>query len=133
MMDLLAGQLHMYFASGPIALPHIKTNKLRLLAATSLRRSRLYPDVPTISELGLTGYDITAWYGIVVPAKTPKEVVDTTHKAIVSVVKNADYALKLAAHGIEPTHTSPSEFLTLIKNESRLYAQIIKEGNIKAD
>ncbi len=133
MMDLLAGQLHMYFASGPIALPHIKTNKLRLLAATSLKRSRLYPDVPTISELGLIGYEITAWYGIVVPARTPKEVVHTTHKAIVSIVKNADYALKLAAHGIEPMHTSPSEFLTLIKNESQLYAEIIKEGNIKAD
>lgn len=133
MMDLLAGQLHMYFASGPIALPHIKTSKLRLLAATSLKRSKLYPDVPTISELGLTGYDITAWYGIVVPVKTPKEVVDTTHEAIVNVVKNPDYAPKLATHGIEPMHTSPGEFLTLIKNESQLYARIIKEGNIKAD
>ncbi len=133
MIDVLAGHLHLYFASGPIALPHIKTNKLRLLAATSLKRSRLYPDVLTISESGLTGYDVTAWYGIAVPANTPKEVVDATHKAIVNVVKNPDYAPKLAAHGIEPTHTSPSEFLTLIRNESRLYAQLIKEGNIKGD
>lgn len=133
MMDLLAGQLQLYFASGPIALPHIKTNKLRLLAATSLRRSKLYPDVPTISESGLTGYDITAWYGIAVPAKTPKEIVDATHKAIVNAVKNPDYAPKLAAHGIEPMYTSPGEFLTLIKNEGQLYARLIKEGNIKAD
>jgi tripartite-type tricarboxylate transporter receptor subunit TctC len=133
MMDLLAGQLHLYFASGPISLAHVKAGKLKLLAATSERRSRLYPDVPTISESGLKGYDMTSWYGIAVPAKTPKGTIDTLHTALSAAVKRQDFADQLAVHGIEPAHTTPSEFSLLIRREIELYAKIVKEANVKAE
>lgn len=133
MTDLLAGQLHLYFASGPTALAHVKSAKLKLLASTSAARSRLYPDVPTISESGMKGYDITSWYGIVVPAKTPPATVAALHKAVSDTVKRQDFGEQLAVHGVEPMHSTPQEFSSLIRKEIELYATIVRDAHVKAD
>jgi len=133
MVDVLAGQLQLYFASGPISIPHVKTGRLRLLASTSLQRSKLNPDVPTISELGVKGYEITAWYGVAVPAKTPQANVEALHKAIVRVTNAKDYADRLAVHGIEPAQSAPGELASTIKREMAVYARIVKEANVKAE
>jgi len=132
-VDLVAGQLHVYFGSGPPVLPHVKTGRLRAIATTSAKRSKLYPDLPTIAESGLPGYEVTSWYGLALPAKTPKPVLDALHKATVDVVKRADFTDALATQGIETIHMSPAEFTELVKQELVLYARLVKEANIKLD
>ena len=133
MLDLVSGQLHVYFGSGPAVLPHIKTSRLRMLAATSANRSKLYPDVPTISESGLKGYEMTSWYGLVLPAKVPKPIVDALHKAAVDVVKRKDFAEPLAALGLETIHMSPAQFAAFIRDELVLYGKVVKAANIKPE
>jgi tripartite-type tricarboxylate transporter receptor subunit TctC len=133
MIDVLAGQLQVYFGSGPITIPHVKVKKLKLLASTSATRSKLYPEVPTISESGLKGYEMTSWYGVVAPAKTPKATIDSLHTAITEVVKRSDFAEQLAAQAIEPAHTTPAELAALVAREIPLYAKIVKEANVRAE
>ena len=133
LMDLLGGRLQIYFGSGPIALPHVKTGKLRMLATTSLVRSKLHSDIPTMSEAGVKRYDITSWYGIVVPAKTPRSIVDAIHKATVDVVKKPEFADALASHAIEPIYNSPAEFSALIRKEIDSYAKLVNEANVRAE
>jgi tripartite-type tricarboxylate transporter receptor subunit TctC len=133
MIDVLAGQLEVYFASGPISIPHVKSKRLKLLAATSAVRSKLYPDVPTIAEAGVKGYEMTSWYGVVVPAKTPKPTIDALYAAITDAVKRPDFAEQLAVQGIEPAHTTPSELAALIGREIPLYAKIVKEAKVRPE
>lgn len=132
-MDVVAGQLQVYFGSGPPILPHVKTGRLRAIASTSAKRSKLYPELPTISESGVPGYEVTSWYGLALPAKTPKPILDALHKATVDVVKRSDFMDALAVQGIETIHMSPGEFTELVKQELVLYARIVKEANIKLD
>ncbi|MCC6535833.1 MAG: tripartite tricarboxylate transporter substrate binding protein [Burkholderiales bacterium] len=132
-VDLVAGQLHVYFGSGPPVLPHVKTGRLRAIASTSAKRSKLYPDLPTIAESGVPGYEVTSWYGLALPAKAPKPILDGLHKATVEVVKRADFTDTLALQGLETIHMSPAEFTELVKQELALYARVVKEANITLD
>ncbi|CAN5425552.1 tripartite tricarboxylate transporter substrate binding protein [soil metagenome] len=129
--DLLGNQVSLTFDSLVQALPHIQAGKLRALAVLGTKRSSLLPDVPTMSEAGLTGYDFTNWFGFVVPASTPRDVVEKLN-ADISKVQN-DPALKeqLGQMGAVVTVTTPESFGAMIRSDSVKWGKIIKEAGIK--
>lgn len=129
--DLLGGQVSLTFDSLVQALPYIKAGKLRALAVLGSKRSQLLPDVPTMQEAGLQGYDVTNWFGIAVPAETPRPIVDKINTAIREVQADPAISQKLAQMGATVTPGTPEEFEALMKSDSRRWAKVIKEAGIK--
>jgi len=115
------------------ALPHIKAGKLRALAVTSAKRSEGLPEVPTIAESGLPGYDSTQWYGVLAPAGTSRAIVVRLHDEIVRALRTAEVMQRLAADGAEPVGSSPEEFAAFIKSEIDKWAQVASAAGIRAE
>lgn len=132
-VDLLAGQVLVMAPNVLTALPHIKSGKLRALAVTSVKRSEGLPDVPTVAESGLPGYDSTQWYGVLAPAGTPRAVVVRLHDEIVRALRDADVGKRLAADGAEAVGSSPEEFAAFIKSESEKWAKVARAAGIKPE
>ena len=121
--DTVAGQTQVMFPSLVAASGHMKTNKLRGVAISSKSRSKLFPSLPTVSESGLKGFEITQWYGFFAPAKTPKETVDFLNREIVAVMKDPDTQAKFAAQGAEVVTGSPEAFGKLVQSEIAKWSQ----------
>jgi tripartite-type tricarboxylate transporter receptor subunit TctC len=132
-VDLLAGQVKVMAPNLLTALPHIKSGKLRALAVTSSKRSQALPEVPTVAEAGLPGYDSTQWYGVLAPAGTPREIVTRLHDAIARALRDAEVGKRLAADGAEAVGSSPEEFAGFIKSESEKWARVATAAGIKAE
>ena len=132
-VDLLAGQVLVMAPNLLTALPHIKAGKLRALAVTSIRRSEGLPDVPTVAESGLAGYDSTQWYGVLAPAGTPKEIVARLHEAIVHALRDPEVGKRLAADGAEAVGSGPEEFAAFIKSETEKWARVATAAGIKPE
>ena len=124
---LLTGESQMMFGSGPSVVPHIDAGKLRALATTGPKRT--IKDLPAMREV-LPGYEVTQWYGILVPAATPKDIVARLHKEIAAIVANPKHAQALVKLGTEPLSMMPDEFSSFIKAETVKYAKLIKAANI---
>lgn len=133
MIDLVGGHVKIYFASGPVALPHVKTNRLRLLAVTSAARSQLVPETPTVAESGLPGYETTSWYGLAAPAKTPREVIAKLNQDFLKMVHLPDVKERLFVQGIETVGTTPAEFSRIIREDLKKYAKVVKDASIRAE
>ncbi|MGH8618900.1 MAG: Bug family tripartite tricarboxylate transporter substrate binding protein [Burkholderiales bacterium] len=131
--DLLGGRLSMIFSSMPPALPHVKVGKLRALGVTSLQRSPAVPDVPTIAQSGVPGYDVTNWYGVVLPAKTPKDIVTKLNTEIVRIMNLPDVKERLAAQGAETLTSTPDQLAAYIKSETDKWAKVVKFSGAKID
>jgi tripartite-type tricarboxylate transporter receptor subunit TctC len=131
--DTLAGTTQVMFPSLVAALPHVKSGKLRALAVTGSKRSPLFPDLPTIAEAGVAGFEITQWYGFFAPAKTPKDIVDKLNREIVAIMKEPDTAKKFADHGADVVTGSPEEFGRFVQAELAKWGKFIKEAKITAD
>jgi tripartite-type tricarboxylate transporter receptor subunit TctC len=127
---ILTGESQMMFGSGPSVVPHIDAGKLRALATTGPKRSM--PNLPTMAEL-LPGYEVTQWYGLLVPAGTPKDIVSRLHKEIVAAVANPKNAQALVKLGTQPHSNTPEEFAAFIRSETAKYAKVIKAAGIKAE
>jgi tripartite-type tricarboxylate transporter receptor subunit TctC len=127
---LLTGESTMMFGSGPSVIPHVNNGKLRALATTGKKRS--IPELPAMTEL-LPGYEVTQWYGILVPAGTPKDIVDRLNKEMVRAIANPKIAAMFVKLGTQPVSTSSEEFAAFIKSEQVKYAKVIKEAGIKAN
>jgi tripartite-type tricarboxylate transporter receptor subunit TctC len=132
-VDLLAGQVLVMAPNLLTALAHIKSGKLRALAVTSSKRSQALPDVPTVAESGLAGYDSTQWYGVLAPAGTPREIVSRLHEAIVHALRDDEVGKRLAADGAEAVGSTPEEFAAFIKSESEKWAKVATAAGIKAE
>ena len=132
-VDLLAGQVLVMAPNVLTALPHIKSGRLRALAVTSAKRSVALPDVPTVAEAGLPGYDSTQWYGVLAPAGTPRDVVARLHDGIVHALRDAEVGKRLAADGAEPVGSSPEEFAAFIRSESEKWAKVASAAGIKPE
>ncbi len=132
MVDLLAGQISMTFGDIPTALPHIRAGKLRSLAVTGAKRSPLLPDVPTIAEQGLPGFDVSAWFGVFTTAGTPRPVVDRLNAEIVRILNLPDVREKLLGIGMEPVTNSPDQFAAYVQSEIAKWAQVVKASGAKA-
>jgi tripartite-type tricarboxylate transporter receptor subunit TctC len=133
MVDLLAGQVQLSFASVPSALIHVKSGKLRALAVTRLVRSRIFPELPTVHESGIPGFEISLWQGIVAPAGTPREVVARVNQSIVAGLKGTELPGKLMAQGLDAVGNSSEEFRTYIHAEVEKWARVVKATGARAD
>jgi tripartite-type tricarboxylate transporter receptor subunit TctC len=132
-IDLLAGHVSLMFDNLASALPNIKAARVRALAVTTLQRSPLLPQLPTISEAGLRGFDVSTWFGIFAPAGTPPDIVAKLHGEIVRILHTSETRERLATLGAEPVGNKPDEFAAFIKTEIPKYAKIIKASGAKAD
>lgn len=130
---VLGGQVQVMFAGASSALPHVKGNKMTALGVASLKRMAAAPELPTIAESGLPGFDVTSWYGIVAPAGTPMEIVNLLQAAIASVLAQPDSREKLAGLGAEPMGNTPAEFALMIRAETAKWGKIVKDANIRVE
>jgi tripartite-type tricarboxylate transporter receptor subunit TctC len=131
--DLIAGQIELLFFNTPAALPYIKTGRLRALGVSTAKRSPLLPNVPTIAESGLPGFDTDVWFGLVAPAGTPADIVAKTQRDVAHVVALPDVRKQLLDIGAEPVVNTPEEFAARIKKESALWAKVVQNAKIKFD
>lgn len=131
--DLLGGQVQMMFDNMPVSLPHVKAGKLRALAVTSMKRSPALPDVPTMDEEGLKGFDATSWFGLLAPAGTPKDIVAKLNAASVKALASPEMRERLAAQGADPVGNSPEQFAAFIKSEIDKWAKIVKASGARVD
>lgn len=129
--DLLGGQVDIMFDTVALSLPHLKAGKLRPLAVTTTRRSSSLPDVPTMREAGLPGYEMAAWIGLLAPAGTPEAVVARIQADVGAVLKMPDVKEKLQAQGTDISGMPGSEFAVLIKDELGRYGQVMKQAGIQ--
>jgi len=133
LIDLLGGRLSMIFSSMPPALPHLQSGKLRALGVTSSARSPAAPDVPTIAQSGLKGYEVINWYGVLVPAKTPKEIVGKLNGEVVGIMNLPAVKERLAAQGAETYTSTPEKFAEMIKSETEKWAKVVKFSGAQLD
>jgi tripartite-type tricarboxylate transporter receptor subunit TctC len=133
MADLLGGQVQLMFSDAPTALPHIKSGRIRALGVGSPARSALVPDVPTIAESGLRGYDAYSWAAVVAPAATPKDIVAKLNADIVKALNDPEVKQRLLQNGAEAMPGTPEQFGKTLKAEMTKWAKIIKAANIQAD
>lgn len=131
--DLIGGQVQAYFDNTPNVLPHIKAGKIRALAVTSAKRFSLVPDLPTVAEAGVPGYEVTVWFGTVAPAGTPPDVVAKINAEINRILTLPEVKERFTAGGIEIIGGTPETFGALIRKEAATWAKVVKDANIKAD
>ena len=131
--DLVGGQVQVVIDNMPPYLPQLKAGKIRALAVTTAKRSPAVPELPTIAEAGVSGYEAAAWFGLLAPAGTPKDIVDKLSAETAKILKMPDVHEKLAAQGAEAVGGSPEEFGAFIKSEIAKWAKVIKESGAKAE
>src|SRR5256885_1338226 len=133
MVDVLSGQVQLYFATMPAAMPHVKSGKLAPVAVTSARRSQALPDLATIAESGVPGYEASTWYGALAPAHTPPAVIARLHAEIVKVLADPALRARLADQGFEPVGNSPEEFGAYIRSEIAKWGKAIPDAGIRPE
>lgn len=133
LMDLVGGNLPVMFDAYASSGPFIRENKIRLLAVTTGQRSKLLPDVPTVAESGLPGYEAMPWLGLVAPAGTPAAVVNKVHGELMEVLKEAAVQEKFRSLGLDIIGNKPSEFAEFIKKDIVKWAKVVKDSGAKAD
>lgn len=131
--DLLAGRVDVTFDSYTVYEEHIRSGRVRALAVTSRSRMGALPQVPTVAESGLAGYEVSNWLGLLAPAGTPKEVVAALHAATVRAMADAGMKKQLAGLGIEPAASAPEEFAALIRSEIPKWARIVKASGAQVE
>ena len=131
--ELLGGTLPMAFENSNAVLPHIKAGKLRGLAVTTAQRSSMLPELPTLAEAGLPGYEIGSWQAVFAPAGTPKPIVERLHAEIAKILKTPDVAKRLTDLGLELNGMPPAEFAAFLKTEVPRLGKIVKDSGAKAD
>ncbi|MGZ5090620.1 MAG: tripartite tricarboxylate transporter substrate binding protein [Burkholderiales bacterium] len=131
--DLMGGQIQFMLENIPSTLPLAKSGKVRALAVTALKRSPLVPDLPTLDEAGLKGYEIVGWNGLFVPAATPREVVSLLHRTTVKALDLPDMKERLAMLGAEGVGSSPDQFKAFVQSEIRKWARVVKDAGLKAE
>jgi tripartite-type tricarboxylate transporter receptor subunit TctC len=129
-VDLLAGQVDMMITVVQSTLVHIESGKLRPLAVTGLKRTASLPKVPTMQEAGLTGYELTSWFGVMGPANMPRDVLDRLNGAVVKAIAQKDVQDKFVAGGSEPESSTPEQFAQLIRDDVAKFARIVKAAGI---
>jgi len=131
--DLLGGQVNYMFDSITSAKPHLQSGKLRALAVTTAKRSKALPNVPTMAEAGVAGYDVSPWFAVFAPAGTPKAVVAKINKALLDAMKQPDVIERLDAIGAEPVGSTPEEMAAHLARETAMWTKLITERGIKLD
>ena len=133
LIDVVGGQVQMMCTSPLAAMPHVKSGKLRALGMTGARRSRAAPELPTIAEQGVVGYESSLWYAMLAPAATPQAIVKRVHAETVKIVKSPELAGQLLSQGAEPVGSSPQELERFIKSEIARWTKLVTQANIRAE
>ena len=131
--DLLGGQINYMFDSITSARPHIESGKLRALGVTTAKRSSTLPNVPTLAEAGVPGYEVSPWFAVFMPASTPKAIVGKLNKALLDAMKDADVVKRFESIGAEPVGSTPDELAKHLARESDRWTKLITERGIKLD
>jgi tripartite-type tricarboxylate transporter receptor subunit TctC len=130
---LLGSQVDIAISDPPPAISHIKNGSVRPLAVTTPRRSSAFPDVPTLAEAGVPGFEFTSWWGIFGPANLPAPIVDRMAKEVGKALQSADVKARLAAFSAEPVGNTPAEFAAAVKSEVAKFAKVVKDSHISVD
>ena len=131
--DLLGGQISMSFDTVTPVLPHIKAGKLRALAVTTAKRSVALPDVPTLEEAGLPGFDMGTWFGMLAPAGTPKDIVARLNADMVKIIQSPEFSKKMDDIGADPIANTPEQMARQIKDDTARFARLVKEAKVSLD
>jgi tripartite-type tricarboxylate transporter receptor subunit TctC len=133
MADVMAGNTEICIASLIQVIPHVDSKRLKLLGIGGAKRAKIYPNVPTIAEAGVPGYDSSNWWGLLAPAKTPHAVVNRLRAESSKILASAEVQKKLESQGAETVKMSPEEFGRFIKAETVKWSKVVKEAGIKAE
>jgi tripartite-type tricarboxylate transporter receptor subunit TctC len=131
--DVIGGRVTMTLQNMGVILPIIRDGKLRALAVTSLRRSPIISELPTLAESGFPGFEVISWFGLLAPTATPAVIIDKVHAELERIVANADTRERIAQLGLEASVNSPEEFAVVIKTDTAKWAKVIRAANIKAE
>jgi len=131
--DLMSGQVTMTFGTSLSVVPHARSGRLRALATTGSKRSPALPDLPTVAEAGVPGYEASLWYGFVGPARLPPEIVQRLNSAIVAVLQMPEIRERLASQGVDPQHNTPDEFAKLLVSDVDRWAKVIQRAGVQAE
>ena len=131
--DLLGNQIAIMFDNMPSVIPHVRSGKLRAIAITTAKRSPELPDVPTIAEAGVPGYEAVSWFGLFAPAATPKPVLDKLSTALSKVLANPEVQKKISAQGGETVNETPAQFAAFIRSETTKWGKVVKESGATVD
>jgi tripartite-type tricarboxylate transporter receptor subunit TctC len=132
-VDLIAGHVHLSFDVVPVVIHHVKAGRLRVLAVTSEKRSSVLPDIPTVTESGVPGFDMSTWWGLVAPGAVSKDIIARLHGETVKVLRLKEVADRIAEQGAEIVGNTPAEFSAFIRSERAKYGRIVREAKIKID
>jgi tripartite-type tricarboxylate transporter receptor subunit TctC len=133
MADLIAGHIEMAVETSGSASPHIKAGGVRALAVSTAKRSPAFPDLPTLAEAGLTGYDVTTWFGLLAPKGTPAAIRDRLYKELSEILKSPEIAARLSDIGANPGGETPAEFAAFIKSETDKWIKLAKDAHISVE
>jgi tripartite-type tricarboxylate transporter receptor subunit TctC len=133
LVDLMGGRIDLSFATMPSAMAHVRSGKLRGIAVTSAKRSALVPELPTIAENGLPGYEMVAWQGLLAPRATPASLIQLLNRETVAIIRQPEVTKQLSAEGGEPIGNTPDEFARWLKVEIAKWTKVVKEANIQAE
>lgn len=132
-MAMLGGEIDALFDNVPNVLPHIKAGKMKVIAVSGLQRSVLLPAVPTVAESGVPGYEVNVWFGMQLPAGTPRPIVDKINRDLVQILKEPDVVKRFREQGVEVVASSPAEFSQLVQKEVAKWTQLIRDANIRIE
>jgi tripartite-type tricarboxylate transporter receptor subunit TctC len=133
MIDMVAGHVAVMAGTILTGIPHVRSGRLRGLGVTSAARSAVAPDIPTIAEAGLPGYEATQWYGVLAPARTPKEIVTRLHGEVTRVLQQPEIKERLAGDGVDTVGSSPEEFARYIQSELTKWAKVARDAGIQPE
>jgi tripartite-type tricarboxylate transporter receptor subunit TctC len=131
--DLMGGQVSMTFGTSLSVIPHVRTGRLRALATTGAQRSPALPDLPTVAESGLPGYEASLWYGFVGPARMPPEIVQRLNTEIAAILALPDTREKLASQGVDARSTTPEEFARILTADVARWAKVVQKLGLQAE
>jgi tripartite-type tricarboxylate transporter receptor subunit TctC len=131
--DLMAGNISLSFANIPTVIQQVRAGRLRAIAVTGAQRAGAAPDVPTIAESGVPGFQVTNWFGLSAPAKTPPAAIERVHAEVVRALKSPDVRAAFNTAGAEPVGSTPGEFTAFVRSETAKWAKVVKAAGIKGE
>ena len=133
LVDMLAGQIEVMTGTMITVIPYVRDGRLRALGVTSLKRAAVAPELPTIAEAGLPGYESVQWYGLLAPGATPREIIVRLHEAVARATQDAAIRKRFLDDGVEPVGSTPEEFAALIHSDMAKWAKVVRDANIKPE
>ena len=133
LIEMLGGQFSLYFGNVPSVIGYHRQGKLRGIAVTGAKRSGTIPEMPTVAESGIPGYEVTTWYGVSAPARTPRPIIDRLHSEIVRALKSPDLMSRFKDLGADPVGNTPEENTAYVQNEINKWAKVLKAAGIKGE